>query len=81
MGPRFLLILTLITLSVPLSSRGQSVENSQVGRFQLAESFLRAAQFERAIGLLEGLFEESPGVAGVRSVMGHRQDGPGAKLG
>ena len=61
MGPRFLLILTLITLSVPLSSRGQSVENSQVGRFQLAESFLRAAQFERAIGLLEGLFEESPG--------------------
>jgi len=51
----------LIALSAPLTSRGQSVESSQVGRFQLAESFLRAAQFERAIGLLEGLFEESPG--------------------
>ena len=61
MGSRFLLILMLISLSSPLSGRGQIVESSQVGRFQLAESFLRAAQFERAISLLEGLFEESPG--------------------
>ncbi len=38
----------------------QNVDSSQVGRFQLAESFLRAAQFERAIGMLEGLYEESP---------------------
>ena len=41
--------------------RAQNLEESQVGRFQLAESFLRAAQFERAIGMLESLYEESPG--------------------
>ena len=39
----------------------QNVEESQVGRFQLAESFLRAAQYERAIGMLEDLYAESPG--------------------
>ena len=41
--------------------QAQNLEESQVGRFQLAESFLRAAQYERAIGMLETLFEESPG--------------------
>ena len=37
------------------------MDDSQVGRFQLAESFLRAAQYERAIGMLEDLYAESPG--------------------
>ncbi|MDA0874135.1 MAG: tetratricopeptide repeat protein [Bacteroidetes bacterium] len=41
--------------------QAQNLEESQVGRFQLAESFLRAAQYERAIGMLETLYEESPG--------------------
>lgn len=41
--------------------QAQNVEESQVGRFQLAESFLRAAQYERAIGMLEDLYGESPG--------------------
>ncbi len=40
--------------------QAQTVEESQVGRFELAQSFLRAAQYERAISLLEGLHEESP---------------------
>ncbi len=45
----------------PRSASAQNVEESQVGRFQLAESFLRAAQYERAIGMLEHLYAESPG--------------------
>lgn len=38
----------------------QSVDSSQVGRFQLAESFIRAAQYQRAIVLLEDLYAASP---------------------
>ena len=38
----------------------QEVDSSQVGRFQLAESLVRAGQYERAISLLEDLFESSP---------------------
>jgi len=55
----FVFSLLLAFASVGLAS-GQNVDSSQVGRFQLAESFLRAAQFERAISMLEGLYEESP---------------------
>ncbi len=43
------------------TASAQNVDESQVGRFQLAESFLRAAQYERAIGMLEDLYAESPG--------------------
>ncbi|NQV73867.1 tetratricopeptide repeat protein [bacterium] len=42
-------------------SFAQDVDSSQVGRFQLAESFIRAAQYERAIALLEDLYEGNPG--------------------
>ena len=42
-------------------SFAQDVDSSGVGRFQLAESFMRAAQYERAIALLEDLYEGSPG--------------------
>jgi cellulose synthase operon protein C len=43
---------------LPVSA--QSVDSSQVGRFQLAESFMRTAQYQRAISLLEGLYNDSP---------------------
>lgn len=59
---KLLLVLVLgFMLCSPVSLSAQNVEESQVGRFQLAESFLRAAQYERAISMLEGLYEESPG--------------------
>lgn len=43
-----------------LVAPAQEVDSSQVGRFQLAESFMRAAQYQRAISLLEGLYDDSP---------------------
>lgn len=41
-------------------SSGQDPESSFVVRFQLAESFLRSAQFQRAITILEDLYQSSP---------------------
>lgn len=48
-----------LTAAAP-PTRAQDVDSSLVGRFQLAESFMQAAQFERAIALLEDLYEQSP---------------------
>lgn len=50
----------LIALISWTPSSAQSVDSSQVGRFQLAESFMRAAQYQRAIALLEDLYSDSP---------------------
>lgn len=44
----------------PVDTNGQVADSTLVTRFQLAESFLRAAQFQRAIGLLEDLVAQSP---------------------
>ena len=54
--------LIALSLSVSLStvSSAQSVDSTQVGRFQLAESFMRSGQFQRAISLLEDLYQDSP---------------------
>jgi tetratricopeptide (TPR) repeat protein len=41
-------------------ARAQQVDSTLVARYQLAESYLRAAQFDRAIGLLEDLVRRSP---------------------
>ena len=41
-------------------AQGQAIDSSMVARFQLAESFLRSAQFDRAINLLEDLYQASP---------------------
>ena len=60
----FAVLLSLLALSLGPAAvhrvHAQNMEESQVGRFQLAESFLRAAQYERAIGMLEDLYQESP---------------------
>ncbi len=44
----------------PVDTNGQVTDSTLVTRFQLAESFIRAAQFQRAIGLLEDLVARSP---------------------
>jgi tetratricopeptide (TPR) repeat protein len=38
----------------------QGIDSTLVGRFQLAQSYLRAGQFDRAISLLEELYLEAP---------------------
>lgn len=62
-SPLRILLLTalLFLIAGGHQASAQSVDESQVGRFQLAESFLRAAQYERAIGMLEDLYAGSPG--------------------
>lgn len=60
---RPLLILVLFVSVIgafPLRVGAQNYDSTLVSRFQLAESFLRAAQFQRAIGLLEDLVSRSP---------------------
>ncbi len=39
----------------------QGVDSTQVARYQLADAFIRAGQFDRAITLLEDLYAASPG--------------------
>ncbi|MCH8277277.1 MAG: hypothetical protein IIA50_07070, partial [Bacteroidetes bacterium] len=41
-------------------SEAQAADSTLVARFQLAESYLRSAQFERAISILEDLTLRSP---------------------
>ncbi len=53
-------VLLLILASLPSAVRGQEVDSTVVARFQLAESFIRAAQFTRAIPLLEDLYDQKP---------------------
>ncbi|QXD16304.1 tetratricopeptide repeat protein [Rhodocaloribacter litoris] len=50
--------LCLLLAARPAASQG--VDSSLVARFQLAEAYLRGAQFDRAIALLEDLYAESP---------------------
>ena len=52
-------LLLVLGLSAGTAS-GQGLDSTLVTRYQLAESYLRAAQFDRAIALLEGLVERSP---------------------
>ena len=55
----FLLIGSFLALT-SLRVGAQISDSALVSRFQLAESFLRAAQLQRAIGLLEDLVARSP---------------------
>lgn len=47
-------------LALPSPARAQQIDSTLVGRFQLADAFLRAGQFDRAITLLEDLHAEDP---------------------
>ncbi len=57
------LVLTLLFFAVCVAppALAQDVDNSEVERFQLAESLLQAGQFDRAIPMLEDLLASSPG--------------------
>jgi tetratricopeptide (TPR) repeat protein len=56
-----LLLLTLLAVTGEgQSAQAQAIDSTLVMRYQLAESYLRAAQFDRAIALFEGLVERSP---------------------
>jgi tetratricopeptide (TPR) repeat protein len=57
---KFLILGAFLGLLVPATGSAQVVDSSQVGRFQLAETFIRAAQYQRAISLLEDLYRDSP---------------------
>lgn len=43
------------------SAHAQNTDSTQVARFQLADAFLRAGQFDRAVNLLEDLYASQPG--------------------
>lgn len=43
-----------------LPAHAQTPDSTQLKRFQRADSYIRAGQFEKAIGLLESLYEEAP---------------------
>ncbi len=54
-------LLLAAMLSAPFAdAAGQSREDPQMARFRLADAFLRAGQFEQAIGLLEDLYAGAP---------------------
>lgn len=59
-GRLAILVFILILSIFPTSLRAQSTDSTLVARFQLAESFLLGGQFQRAIALLEDLFDRSP---------------------
>jgi len=53
-------VLPMVLIFFPRPSHAQAVDSTQIARFQLAESYLRGAQFDRAIALLEDLHTASP---------------------
>jgi len=57
-----IVILTILALLIvlPGTVRAQQRDSTLVARFQLAESFIRNGQYQRAIGLLEDLHDRSP---------------------
>ncbi|MEM1095899.1 MAG: tetratricopeptide repeat protein [Bacteroidota bacterium] len=57
-----ILALAMVTLMVAPTptAQAQSEDSTLVARYQLAESYLRAAQYERAITILEDLYRASP---------------------
>ncbi|MFW5972881.1 MAG: tetratricopeptide repeat protein [Bacteroidota bacterium] len=58
--PLILFLLVCLAAVTTLSADGQTNENTDIARFQLAESYLRAGQFDRAISLLEQLYAADP---------------------
>lgn len=61
LGKLFILFSFFLSLLIPAqSASAQRVDSTLMARFQLAESYLRAGQFDRAISLLEDLYDASP---------------------
>jgi len=54
-------LLAGMMLAAPSASLARQSDSTLVARYRLAESYMRAAQYERAIGLLEELARTSPG--------------------
>lgn len=54
------LALVLVLAVGPGETCGQSQDSTQVRRFQMADSYVRAGEFEQAIQILEQLYDESP---------------------
>ena len=53
-------LLLMLWMVWPAQASAQQMDSTLVARFQLAESYLRAGQFDRAISLLEDLYDASP---------------------
>lgn len=56
----FLLLAIACGIAQPRAAAAQNMDSTDVARFQLADSFIRAGQFDRAITLLEDLYAASP---------------------
>ncbi|MFT5515744.1 MAG: tetratricopeptide (TPR) repeat protein [Rhodothermales bacterium] len=54
------LVFAVLMGAAVLPASAQGIDSTLVTRYQLAEAYLRAAQFDRAIALLEVLVERSP---------------------
>ncbi|MEZ4700358.1 MAG: tetratricopeptide repeat protein [Rhodothermales bacterium] len=49
-----------LLIATALPAAAQQIDSTLVARFQLADTYLRAGQFDRSISLLEDLYAESP---------------------
>ena len=61
--PRLILLVALLAAGVaatPTQAQPTEADSMQIRRFQLADSYLRAGQTDRAISLLEDLYADSP---------------------
>ncbi len=56
----FVVLLVFGIAAVPQQASAQAMDSTLVARFQLADSYLRAGQFDRAINMLEDLYSASP---------------------
>lgn len=54
------IVLLCAQYAAPPVCVAQEVDESLAGKFELAESYMRAGQFDRAIGLLEDLYSRHP---------------------
>lgn len=55
-----LLVVTAFLAAYSAPAGAQEIDSTQTARFQLADSFLRAGQYDRAVTLLEDLYAAAP---------------------
>ena len=56
------IVVLFFLLSLPSDVVAQQIDSTQIARYQLADSFLRAGQYDRAISMLENLYDINPSV-------------------